>query len=82
MTTARMHRANRPVFLDPSGWRRRLLQVSGAVAGAALLSALVLLILSFAGASPIPLPGLPDARRNLTRTVCPRRRPGRPTRAA
>jgi hypothetical protein len=50
----------RPVFLDRSGHRRRLLTVFAATLGCGLCGALTLLVLAFAGASPVPIPGFPQ----------------------
>jgi hypothetical protein len=47
-----------PVFVDGSGRRRRLLTVVGVALGVSLLLGLVVVIVGFLGASPVPLPGL------------------------
>jgi hypothetical protein len=53
-------RIARPVFLDRSGTRRRLLTVFAAALGCGLFGALTLLVLAFSGASPVPIPGFPQ----------------------
>src|SRR5215469_14766005 len=53
-------RVARPVFLDRSGTRRRLLTVFAAALGCGLFGALTLLVLAFSGASPVPIPGFPQ----------------------
>lgn len=51
----------RPVFLDRSGRRRRLVLLVGALVGVVLLASLVLLAAGLSGASPTRLPGFPGA---------------------
>jgi hypothetical protein len=52
--------STRPVFVDVSGRRRRLVTVTGAVVGVGLATAIAVLVASMVvGASPLPLPGLP-----------------------
>jgi hypothetical protein len=53
-------RVARPVFLDRSGTRRRVLTVVAAALGVGLCGALTLLVLAFAGASPVSIPGFPQ----------------------
>jgi hypothetical protein len=48
------------VFVDRSGRRRRLVVASGAAFAVLVLLALTMLIAGLFGASPVPLPGLPD----------------------
>jgi hypothetical protein len=48
------------VFVDRSGRRRRLVVASGAAFGVLVLLALTMLVAGLFGASPVPLPGLPD----------------------
>lgn len=50
----------KPVFVDRSGRRRRLVRVAGAAAGLALTLASALLVAGFTGAGPGHLPLLPD----------------------
>lgn len=63
----RRHRASRrapkPVFVDRSGRRHRIVVASGAAAGVLVLLALIMLVAGLFGASPVPLPGLPDMGR-------------------
>ncbi|GIJ72224.1 hypothetical protein [Virgisporangium ochraceum] len=55
-----MIHSTRPVFVDVSGRRRRLVTVTGAGVGIGLATALAVLVASMViGASPRPLPGLP-----------------------
>jgi hypothetical protein len=54
-------RVARPVFLDRSGTRRRVLTVVAAALGCGVCGALTLLVLAFAGASPVSIPGFPQA---------------------
>jgi hypothetical protein len=56
-------RATRPIFLDRSGRRRRVVVASGAAAAVLMVLALTMLVAGLFGASPIPLPGLPDLGR-------------------
>ena len=49
-----------PVFVDLTGRRRRLFTALGIVAALLLMSAIALLIAGVLGASPVPLPGLPQ----------------------
>jgi hypothetical protein len=53
-------RAPKPVFVDRSGRRHRVVVASGAAAGVLVLLALAMLVAGLFGASPVPLPGLPD----------------------
>ena len=55
------HRPPRPVFLDQSGRRRRLVVASGIALGVILLAGLVVLLAGFSGASGLHVPGFPDA---------------------
>lgn len=50
----------KPIFVDRSGRRRRLVRVAGAATGLALALASVLLVAGFTGAGPGHLPLLPD----------------------
>src|SRR5262245_37148349 len=56
----RHRRGTKPIFLDRSGRRRRIVATAGAAAVVAVVIALVLLVAGLFGASPVPLPGLPD----------------------
>jgi len=49
-----------PVFVDLTGRRRRLVTAVGMVAALLLMAAIALLIAGVLGASPVPLPGLPQ----------------------
>ncbi|MEV0570368.1 hypothetical protein [Dactylosporangium sp. NPDC050588] len=49
-----------PVFVDRTGRRRRLFTVLGAGLGVLLAAGCALLIAGLLGASPVPLPGLPE----------------------
>ncbi|MFF5230780.1 hypothetical protein [Dactylosporangium sp. NPDC000521] len=49
-----------PVFVDRSGRRRRLFTILGAGLGVLLVAGCALLIAGLLGASPVPLPGLPE----------------------
>jgi hypothetical protein len=49
-----------PVFVDRSGRRRRLFTALGAGLGVLLMAGCALLIAGVLGASPVPLPGLPQ----------------------
>jgi hypothetical protein len=78
------------VFVDPTGRRRRLVTVAGAAAGLGLVSALALLLAGLLGASPVPLPGLPQGGQGAQEAVVPAEVPSadpagpatsRPTRA-
>ena len=60
-----------PVFVDPTGRRRRLITVAGAAVGIVLASALALLVAGMLGASPVPLPGLPQDGRGAHEAVVP-----------
>jgi len=51
----------RPVFLDRSGRRRRLVLLAGLCLGAVLIGSLALLGVGLSGASPIHIPGFPDS---------------------
>jgi hypothetical protein len=53
-------RVARPVFLDRSGTRRRVLTAVAAALGCGVCAALTLLVLAFAGASPVSIPGFPQ----------------------
>lgn len=53
-------RAPNPVFVDRSGRRRRIVITAGAGAGVLVVVALGLLVAGLFGASPVPLPGLPE----------------------
>jgi hypothetical protein len=55
----------RPVFLDRSGRRRRLVLVAGAFVGVLLVASLGLLAAGLTDASPTRLPGFPDAVRHV-----------------
>jgi hypothetical protein len=63
-----MHKASRipvkPIFVDRSGRRRRLLKLTGAIIGGLLVVALGLLGAAVSGASPLRMPGFPDAGTN------------------
>jgi hypothetical protein len=63
-----MHKASRlpvkPIFVDRSGRRRRLLKLTGAILGGFLIIALGLLGAAVSGASPLRMPGFPDAGTN------------------
>jgi hypothetical protein len=50
----------KPVFVDRTGQRRRLVRVAGAAAGLALALATLLLVAGFTGAGPGHLPLLPQ----------------------
>lgn len=50
----------KPVFVDRTGQRRRLVRVAGAAAGLALALASLLLVAGFTGAGPGHLPLLPQ----------------------
>ncbi|GAA4460412.1 hypothetical protein [Phytohabitans houttuyneae] len=50
----------KPVFVDRSGRRRRLVRAAGTAAGLALALASALLVAGFTGAGPDHLPLLPD----------------------
>jgi hypothetical protein len=52
--------ASGSVFVDPTGRRRRLVTVVGVGAALLLVGALALLTAGVLGASPVPLPGLPQ----------------------
>jgi hypothetical protein len=52
--------SGKPVFVDRSGRRRRLARLAGAGLGGLLVAALSLLGAALSGASPLPIPGLPD----------------------
>jgi hypothetical protein len=54
------HGRVRPVFLDGSGTRHRVLTGIAATLGLGLCAALVLLVLAFAGAAPASFPGFPQ----------------------
>lgn len=56
----RQHRAPRPVFVDHSGRRRRLIVATGAGLATAIVVALIMLIAGLSGASPLHVPGFPD----------------------
>jgi hypothetical protein len=49
-----------PVFVDLTGRRRRLVTAVGMLAALLLMAAIALLIAGVLGASPVPLPGLPQ----------------------
>ncbi len=51
----------RPVFLDRSGRRRRLVLLVGGCIGAVLIASIALLGVGLSGASPLHIPGFPDA---------------------
>jgi hypothetical protein len=53
-------REPKPVFVDRSGKRRRILVVTGVAAAVVVVLALVSLVGGLFGGSPLPLPGLPD----------------------
>src|SRR6185369_7694434 len=53
-------RRPKPVFVDRSGRRHRIVVASGAAAGVLVVLALGMLVAGLFGASPLPLPGLPD----------------------
>jgi hypothetical protein len=73
---------DRPVFVDRSGRRRRLVRLAGASLGAALAAVLALLLAAMSGASPVRVPGFPDPGRNAggvdATTPAPPRRPDPP----
>ena len=54
----------KPVFVDRSGRRRRFVKLTGAVLGGLLVVALGLLGAAVSGASPLRMPGFPDADDN------------------
>ena len=54
----------KPVFVDRSGRRRRVVKLTGAVLGGLLVVALGLLGAAVSGASPLRMPGFPDADDN------------------
>jgi hypothetical protein len=60
MRTARQP-GSRHVFVDRSGRRRRWAVAAGAGFAAVLLLSLVLLVAGLSGASPVHLPGFPEA---------------------
>jgi hypothetical protein len=68
-------RGSGPVFVDPTGRRRRLVTVAGAAVGLGLLSALALLVAGLLGASPVPLPGLPQGGQGAQQAVVPAEAP-------
>jgi len=51
----------KPVFVDRSGRRGRLVKIIGAVLGGLLVVVLGLLGVAVSGASPLRVPGFPDA---------------------
>jgi hypothetical protein len=55
----RLRRAVDPIFVDRTGRRRRLAGLGGAVAALVLVSAAVIMLAGFTGASGSHLPGLP-----------------------
>lgn len=63
MRTAR-HPGSRHVFVDRSGRRRRWAVAVGAGFAAILLLSLTLLVAGLSGASPVHLPGFPEAGRH------------------
>lgn len=64
----------KPVFVDRSGRRRRLVRVAGATVGLTLTLAAALMVAGFTGAGPGHLPLLPDPAgdRMGTATKAPR----------
>lgn len=66
-------RVTRPVFVDGSGRRRRLILVAGSAIGVLVVLALVMLVAGLFGASPVHLPGLPGGQ------ATDARQPGRTT---
>jgi hypothetical protein len=56
----RQHRAGKPVFVDRTGRRRRVVIVTGAAVGILIVVALVMLITGLTGSSPLHVPGFPD----------------------
>ncbi len=54
-----------PVFLDPTGKRRRLFVAAGSAGGLLLLVAVVALIAGFTGSGPGSVPGWPDSGKEL-----------------
>jgi hypothetical protein len=52
--------SGKPIFVDRSGRRRRLVRLAGAVLGSLLVAALGLLGAAVSGASPLRIPGFPD----------------------
>jgi hypothetical protein len=63
---------DRPVFLDRSGHRRRVIAVAGGAAAVVLVIALVLFAAGLSGVSPLRVPGFPDpARQGSQPTVAP-----------
>jgi hypothetical protein len=65
-----MHRPRRPalgrpIFLDRSGRRRKLVLMAGAFVGVVLVASLGLLAAGLTGASPTHVPGFPDAVRQV-----------------
>lgn len=59
----------RPVFLDRSGRRRRLVKIVGVGLGAVLAASLALIVAAVSTASPVHLPGFPDIGLNAGRTT-------------
>ena len=59
----RRHRQapGRPVFLDRSGRRRRVVLIAGSSLAVLLLTSLALLIAGLFGAAPAHIPGFPDS---------------------
>jgi len=53
-----------PVFLDRSGRRRRLVLLVGGCVGTVLIASIALLGVGLSGASPVHIPGFPDAGRH------------------
>jgi hypothetical protein len=53
--------APRPVFVDRSGRRRRLVKLVGTCLGVVLATSLALLAAAVSGAAPMHVPGFPDA---------------------
>jgi hypothetical protein len=55
-----LQRAPRPVFVDQSGRRRRLVVFVGVALGLFLVTGLIVLLAGFSGASGLHVPGFPD----------------------
>jgi hypothetical protein len=69
-----------PVFLDRTGYRRRLTAVAGVIGGLVLTVILLALVAGFTGAGPAAVPGWPDAAAGAARKVRPEQSPsGRPS---
>ena len=67
MRAAHPRHADRPVFHDRTGRRRRAVTVVLASVAVGMVATLGTLVLALTGTSPVPLPGFPDATRNANR---------------